>query len=356
MIVLGIETSCDETAAAVVANGCEVLASVVYSQVDAHRPHGGVVPEIASRAHAERLPDIVAQAMKQAGIPWNRLDAVAVTYGPGLASSLLVGLAGAKALALRCGIGLIGVNHLEAHLWSVFLGPRAPQPESMLPARALVVSGGHTCLLRVDRDTTYHCIGRTLDDAAGEAFDKGAVLLGLGYPGGPAIERAARDGNPKTIRFPRGLQRRSRGRGCRLRLDFSFSGLKTALLYYLRDHNLCRDTMAEQQRADIAASFQEAIVDVLARNTMSGLDDEKGILLAGGVALNNSLRSRLAVAADCEGRCLVAAAPEYCADNAAMIAALAGRGGGQRVVLSSELDAQPGLPLECGRLWRLASC
>ncbi len=352
MIVLGIETSCDETAGAVVEDGRRVLASVVYSQVAAHRPHGGVVPEIASRAHTERLPEVISSAMRQAAIPWRRLDAVAVTYGPGLASSLLVGLAGAKALALRCGIGLIGVHHLEAHLMSVFIDRHVPAFDDLLPARALVVSGGHTCLLRVERDGAYRCIGRTLDDAAGEAFDKGAVLLGLGYPGGPAIERAARGGNPRAIPFPRGLQRRRRTPdGQDHRYDFSFSGLKTALLYHLRDRRPSAGADAERQRADIAASYQEAIVDVLVRKTMTGLNDERAILMAGGVALNSCLRERMTAAADRQGIRFLAATPDYCADNAAMIAALAGCGGGIRVCTAGDLDAQPSLALERGRLW-----
>lgn len=352
MIVLGIETSCDETAAALVEDGRRVLASVVYSQVAAHRPHGGVVPEIASREHTERLPDVVSETMRRAAIPWSRLDAVAVTYGPGLASSLLVGLAGAKALALRCGIDLIGVHHLEAHVNAVFLGDRAPADETMLPARALVVSGGHTSLLRVARDGTYRCIGRTLDDAAGEAFDKGAVLLGLGYPGGPAIETAARGGNPRAVAFPRGLQRKGRkGNAGELRYDFSFSGLKTALLYYLRDQPRRTGALTERQQADIAASYQEAIVDVLVSKTMAGLDDERAVLMAGGVALNGRLREAMMEAAGRRGIACQVAAPDYCADNAAMIAALAGRGGGHRAEAAAELDAQPSLVFDHGRLW-----
>ncbi len=351
MIVLGIETSCDETAGALVEDGRRVMASVVYSQVAAHRPHGGVVPEIASREHAARLPDVVAETLRQAAIPWSRIDAVAVTYGPGLASSLLVGLAGAKALALRCGIELIGVHHLEAHLISVFLDRRAPTAETLLPARALIVSGGHTSLLRVERNGTYRCLGRTRDDAAGEAFDKGAVLLELGYPGGPAIEKAARGGNPRAVPFPRGLQRRRRmADGRDSRYDFSFSGLKTALLYYLRDQSQ-KVAATERQRADIAASYQEAIVDVLVSKTMTGLQDERAVLMAGGVALNGRLREAMAGAAARQGVRCIAPPAVYCADNAAMIAALAGRGGGRRVDAVGELDAQPSLIFERGRLW-----
>lgn len=353
MIVLGIETSCDETAAAVVRNGRDVRASVVHSQVAAHRPHGGVVPEIACREHAERLPDVVAEAMRQARLTWEDLDAVAVTYGPGLASSLLVGLAGAKALALRCKLELVGIHHLEAHLYSVFLDPATPSPYALLPARALVVSGGHTCLLRVERDGSYRCIGRTRDDAAGEAFDKGAVLLGLGYPGGPAIEAAAKAGDPNAVRFPRGLQRRQTSpEGDDWRFDFSFSGLKTALLYHLRDNPPhATGMLAKQQRADLAASYQEAIVDVLVRKTLTGLSDERTVWLAGGVSLNGRLREHLAAEAALHGVRLVAAAPAYGGDNAAMIAALAGMGSGRRQVQSRDLDAEPSLPFDAGRLW-----
>ncbi len=352
MIVLGIETSCDETAAAVVEDGRHVLSSVVYSQVAAHRPHGGVVPEIASREHVIRLPAVVDEAMQQAGMTWGRLDAVAVTKGPGLASSLLVGLAGAKALALRCGIACIGIHHLEAHLASVFLGPDAPEPVTVLPARALVVSGGHTCLLRLTADGAYRCIGRTLDDAAGEAFDKGAVMLNLGYPGGPAIETAAQGGNPKAVRFPRGLERRdARYEGRDARFDFSFSGLKTALRYQVRDGRPLSGPEALHQQADWAASFQEAIVDILVRKTMLGLNDERAVLLAGGVSLNTALRERLDAAAAAHGVRALMAAPAYCGDNAAMIAALAGLGGGAPVAQSCRLDAEPGLEFESGRLW-----
>lgn len=349
MIVLGIETSCDDTAAALVADGPEVLSSVTYSQVGAHRPYGGVVPEIASREHVEQLPGVVDRAVRQAGLAWEAIDVVAVTYGPGLASSLLIGLAGAKALALRCGFELVGINHLEAHLGSVFLGANALPPETFLPARALVVSGGHTCLLRVERDGSYRCLGRTLDDAAGEAFDKGSVILGLGYPGGPAIERLAREGNALAVRFPRGLRRHSPGPGSR-RFDFSFSGLKTALLYHLRDNPLAADDDI-RRRADIAASYQEAIVDVLVGKALSGLHDERSVLLAGGVALNACLRARLKDTAERRGITVLAAEPEYCGDNAAMIAALALGGGGLRGVGPGELDAEPCLSFDAGRLW-----
>jgi N6-L-threonylcarbamoyladenine synthase len=318
--VLGIETSCDETAAAVVRDGRDILANVVFSQVAAHQPYGGVVPEIASRQHVEHLPVVLAAAMREAHVAWPAIDAVAVTYGPGLATSLLVGLAAAKGLALRLNKPLIGINHLEAHLYSIFLGSAAPVPAAACPFLALIISGGHTCIVRVEAPGRYRLLGRTMDDAAGEAFDKGANLLGLGYPGGPAIDKLARSGNPQAVRFPRGFQRKAHARiaGLDPNLCFSFSGLKTALRYYLRE-----PAAQATAPADVAASYQEAIVDTLVERLADALRNEKALAAVGGVSLNGRLRQKLAVLAARRGVPLFLAAPALCTDNAAMIAGLA---------------------------------
>ncbi|MBI2437220.1 MAG: tRNA (adenosine(37)-N6)-threonylcarbamoyltransferase complex transferase subunit TsaD [Lentisphaerae bacterium] len=345
MNVLGIETSCDETAAAVVGDGRRVRSSVVFSQADLHRPHGGVVPEIAARDHVQRLPLIVEQALEQSGLEWSQLEAVAATYGPGLASSLLVGLSAAKALALRLNIPLIGVNHLEAHLYSVFLTPGAPRYERACPLVALIVSGGHTCLLRVDAPGHYRRLGQTIDDAAGEAFDKGAKLLGLEYPGGPAIDRLGAQGLSGRIAFPQTRVRQSVFTG-RLAPDlcFSFSGLKTALLYYLREHP---EAVHDPLQKDVAAGFQEAILSALVRGTEHALQRERvqTLVVAGGVALNSRLRAKLLeLAASLDVRVLLPGAA-YCADNAAMVAGLASSGQGVTGKEAWALDACPNLEL-----------
>lgn len=323
MNILGLETSCDETAAAVVRDGHEVLSNIVYTQIAHHRPYGGVVPEIASRQHVEHLPDVIAEAMAQSGIGWSNLDAIAVTHGPGLASSLLVGLAAAKGLALRLNIPLIGINHLEAHIYSAFIGPDRIDPQALGPFLALIVSGGHTSFVKVEALGRYRLIGRTVDDAAGEAFDKGANLLKLGYPGGPAIDKAAREGNPAMVTFPRGFVHRLPGRitGLEPKYCVSFSGLKTALLYYLRQHPLGPDPAAEVP--DLAASYQEAIVDTLIQRAARATDDSKILAVVGGVSLNRRLREKLAIMAGKRRARLILAAPKYCTDNAAMVAGLA---------------------------------
>ena len=239
MIVLGIETSCDETSAALVRAGREVLSQVIFSQVALHRPYGGVVPEIASRNHVEKIMPVISEARAQAGLDWDRIDRIAVTSGPGLASALMIGVAAAKSLSLRLQRPLVAINHIEAHLYSAFLDPAAPDPAAACPLLVLIVSGGHTCLVRMSKPGVYRLIGQTIDDAAGEAFDKGANLLGLGYPGGPAIDRAAQNGNTQAIRFPRGLTRRPHHHDpTHDLLCLSFSGLKTSLLYHLKDHPL----------------------------------------------------------------------------------------------------------------------
>ena len=345
MNVLGIETSCDETATAVVVDDGTVLSSAVFSQVALHRPHGGVVPEIASRQHVEQLPRMLDEALEQSGLEWSRLQAVAVTYGPGLASSLLVGLSAAKALALRLNIPLIGINHLEAHLYSVFLTRDAPRYESVCPLVALIVSGGHTCLVRVDAPGQYRRLGQTIDDAAGEAFDKGAKLLGLEYPGGPVIDRVSALGNAGRIAFPRTRVRKSNFTGgLAPALCFSFSGLKTSLLYYLRDHP---EAVRKPVLEDVAAGYQEAIVDVLVRGVQRALQCERvqTLVVAGGVSLNRRLRARLLeMAAALKIRVLLPA-PKYCADNAAMVAGLAGIGQGITGEAAWSLDACPNLEI-----------
>jgi N6-L-threonylcarbamoyladenine synthase len=376
MTILGIETSCDETAAAVVRNGREVLSSVVYSQVPLHQPYGGVVPEIASRSHVEKLPGVMLEAVRSAGCGTRRpepgtrdpapgilvpdagprapdaefgaIDAIAVTYGPGLASSLIVGLAAAKGLALRLNRPLIGINHIEAHIHSVFLSPGAPGPEETYPLLALVVSGGHSLLVDTPRPGAYRVIGQTLDDAAGEAFDKAAQLLGLGYPGGPAIDRASRQAVPRAdLVFPQGRVRAGHHRvsgDLRPELCVSFSGLKTALMYHLRTHPAAG---AEEVNA-IAASYQEAIVSALADRCDRALrgGPYRCLAVGGGVSLNARLRVRLQEVADCRSVRLLLAEPKYCGDNAAMIAALAGSGCGVRGPAALALDAVPSLTLE----------
>jgi len=303
-LILGIETSCDETAAAVVAFGEDVLSSVVSSQVDLHARFGGVVPEIASRAHLELLIPVVAQAMVEAGVSGADLDAVAVTHGPGLIGALLVGLSGAKGLALAWDLPLIGVNHLEAHLYAAQL----EHGRIAFPQMVLLVSGGHTQLVAVAAPGEYELVGGTVDDAAGEAFDKVARFLGLGYPGGPAIEEIARSGDPQAIDFPRAMVHSG--------FDFSFSGLKTAVINHVRRY-------PEAATEDVAASFQAAAVDVLALKLERAAAeyDVASVALAGGVAANTPLRQRVALDAELAGLGCSLPGRTYCTDNAAMVAA-----------------------------------
>ena len=303
-LILGIETSCDETAAALVMGGRDVVSSVVSSQVDLHAAYGGVVPEIASRAHLELLNPVIAAAVVEAGVTESRIDAVACTVGPGLIGALLVGVAGAKALALTWGVPFVAVNHLEAHLYAAFL----EEPDLELPFVALLVSGGHTMLIEMVDHGRYRLLGQTIDDAAGEAFDKVARFLGLGYPGGPAIDRAAVHGDPAAIAFPRAMLHDG--------LDFSFSGLKTAVVNHVRAHP---DVSTEH----VAASFQQAVVDVLVHKATTAAREvrAKGLVLGGGVAANSLLRMQALEACERDGlRCLLPS-PAMCTDNAAMIAA-----------------------------------
>jgi N6-L-threonylcarbamoyladenine synthase len=331
--VLGIETSCDETAVAVVEDGLKVMSNVLASQHDIHARFGGVVPELASRAHVERLNPMMDLALKEAGMGWSEVDAVAVTRGPGLVGALLVGLATAKAVALARGVPLVGVNHLEGHIYANFLGHGPPVP----PYIVLIVSGGHTLLVHMPEEHRYEVLGQTLDDAAGEAFDKIARFLGLGFPGGPELDRLATEGDPGAVAFPRAMA----GSGD---YDFSLSGLKTAVIRHVR---------AEQQAGrepavpDLAASFQEAVVDVQVQKTMAAAA-EKGVstvLLGGGVVANTRLRQRMDEEADRNGLTLHYPSLDLCTDNAAMIAS-AGYFRLQRGERSGfEIGADPGLSL-----------
>ncbi|OQX66272.1 MAG: tRNA (adenosine(37)-N6)-threonylcarbamoyltransferase complex transferase subunit TsaD [Desulfococcus sp. 4484_242] len=313
MITLGIDTSCDDTSAGVVRDGRTVLSSVVHSQVQIHHPHGGVVPELASREHIRNIMPVVEAALSKAGIQLNRLDGIAVTIGPGLVGALLVGLYYAKSLSYVSGVPLTGVNHLEGHILSIFLEEDAPP----FPFVALTVSGGHTSIYHVGGYGRYMLMGQTLDDAAGEAFDKVAKISGLGYPGGVAIENMAGSGVPK-IPFPRAYMEKDS-------LDFSFSGLKTAVALYMKQWRSDRDKgEPDITLADIAASFQEAVVDVLVDKVMAARKrtSATAIVLAGGVACNQRLRERLSQAAAREGVRVYFPRPAYCTDNGAMIAAV----------------------------------
>ena len=303
-VVLGIETSCDETAAACVMGGVDVLSSVVSSQIDLHAQFGGVVPEIASRAHVELMVPVIARAVVEAGIEDARIDAVAATVGPGLIGALLVGVSTAKALALVWDVPFVAVNHLEAHLYAALL----EDPQLELPLVVLLVSGGHTMLVSMEDHGRYRLLGQTIDDAAGEAFDKVARYLGLGYPGGPAIDRDARLGDPEAIHFPRALLDDG--------LDFSFSGLKTSVVNHVRRH-------PEVETSDVAASFQQAVVDVLVTKASraAAAVGSKAIALGGGVAANTLLREQLLRACDDAGLRAFLPSPSMCTDNAAMIAA-----------------------------------
>ena len=303
-VVLGIETSCDETAAAVVMGPHDVVSSVVSTQVDLHAQYGGVVPEIASRAHLEALNPVIARAIVEAGIDERRIDAVAATVGPGLIGALLVGVSAAKALALTWDVPFIGVNHMEAHLYAAFL----EEPDLELPMMVLLVSGGHTWFVEMRDHGRYRLLGGTIDDAAGEAFDKVARYLGLGYPGGPAIDALARQGDPDAVAFPRAMLHDG--------LDVSFSGLKTAVVNHVRKH-------PDVSSADVAASFQAAVVDVLVAKARRAAEamGARAMALGGGVAANTLLRERFAAAGVADGRRTFLPSRAMCTDNAAMIAA-----------------------------------
>ncbi len=309
MIILGIETSCDETAAAVVIDGTQILSSVVSSQIDVHHPYGGVVPELASRKHMEAIVPVVNKALRSSSINSKQLDAIAVTQGPGLVGALLVGFCFAKSFAFALDVPWIGVNHLEGHINSVFLEENPPP----FPFVALLASGGHTSIYHVTSHTGFDLVGQTRDDAAGEAFDKVSKMLGLGYPGGDVIDRLANKGDPENIVFPRPFLNKSP-------FDFSFSGLKTAVRRYIQKN---MDTY-QQQIPDIVAGFQESVVDVLSSKVVhaamaKGCDH---IAIVGGVAANNRLREKVRQEADRKGLTIHIPSVELCGDNAAMIAAI----------------------------------
>lgn len=308
VIILGIETSCDETSAAVLANGTDLKSHIISSQIGTHQKYGGVVPEIASREHCLHISQVVAEALGQAGMRFKDLSAVAVTYGPGLVGSLLVGVSAAKAMAYAADIPLIGVNHLEGHVYANFL----EHPDLRFPLLALLASGGHTNLIIFKGHLDYEVIGRTRDDAAGEAFDKVARALGFGYPGGPNIQKAAFEGNAAAFDFPKAMLETGS-------FDFSFSGLKSSVLNTLNSARMKGEVL---NTADLAASFLAAVVEVLVQKTLRALEKYpvKTLALAGGVAANSNLRQALQQELDHRGISFVYPSPVYCTDNGAMIA------------------------------------
>lgn len=332
-IILAIESSCDETAAAVVVNGREVLSNVIATQIETHKAYGGVVPEVASRMHIESVDEVVKRALKEADVTLDQIDAVGVTYGPGLVGALLVGLQYAKGLAYSSKKPLIGVNHIEGHICANYIEHKDLKP----PFVSLVVSGGHTFIVHVKDYGVYDVIGQTRDDAAGEAYDKIARALGLGYPGGPKIDKLAKEGNGDAIKFPRAnFQDNS--------LDFSFSGLKSSVLNYL---NKCKMQDIEVNKADVAASFQKALIDVLKQNVIKTCEvkNVKKIAIAGGVASNSSLRETLIDAAKEKGIEVLFPNPILCTDNAAMIGSAAYFNYEKGNVSSFNLNAKPNLKL-----------
>ena len=366
MLVLGIDTSCDETAASIVESGRKVLSNVVFSSLKLHKKFGGIVPEIACRAHVESIIYVVKQALDEAKVTLKNIDLIAVTYGPGLVGALLVGISVAKSFCLAYNIRLVGVNHLEAHLDINFINSKIPHS----PFIGLVVSGGHTSLI-YGNNGRYKLLGRTRDDAAGEAFDKVAKILGLGYPGGPFIERLSKDGDPARIKFPRCFLKKDS-------LDFSFSGIKTAVLYYVRDHidrgascvvrcapgktkldfkekrdfktlkRATRHALRTTKVADIAASFQEAIVDTLTAKALLACRIKKvdRIVIGGGVAANSRFRQKMTVAADKSGIMTYWPPKEFCTDNAVMVAGLGYKHYKRNKRFDLSLTAAPNLKFE----------
>ena len=305
--ILSIESSCDETAAAIVVDGREVKSNIIYSQIELHKLYGGVVPEIASRKHVEKVNQVIRAAIEEANVTWDDIDAVAVTYGPGLVGALLVGVSAAKAVAYAKKKPLVGVHHIEGHIAANYI----EHPDLEPPFMCMVASGGHSHLVYVKDYTTFEIVGRTRDDAAGEAFDKVARAIGLGYPGGPKIDKLAKEGNKEAIHFPRAFMEDAP-------YDFSFSGLKSAVLNYL---NGCEMKHQEIIRADVAASFQQAVVDVLTDNSVRAAKAYgcKKLALAGGVASNSSLRENMQRVASEQGLQFYYPSPIFCTDNAAMI-------------------------------------
>lgn len=331
--ILAIETSCDETAAAVVRNGREVLSNIISSQIDLHTLYGGVVPEIASRKHIEKINQVAGEALREAGRKLSDMDAIAVTYGPGLVGALLVGVSAAKAISFASGIPLIGVHHIEGHISANYIENKELEP----PFVCLVVSGGHSHLVVVRDYGEYEILGRTRDDAAGEAFDKVARAIGLGYPGGPKIDKVSKEGNPEAISFPRAKVGDSD-------YDFSFSGLKSAVLNYL---NSCEMKGIAICQADVAASFQKAVVDVLVEHSIHAVAETgmKKFAIAGGVASNSALRSALEKECQKQGIAFYHPSPILCTDNAAMIGAAAYYEYQRGVRHGYDLNAVPNLKL-----------
>ena len=331
--ILAIESSCDETSAAVVVNGREVLSNIIASQIDTHKKFGGVVPEVASRMHIEVVSGVVQEALEEAGVILEQIDAIGVTYGPGLVGALLVGLQFAKGLAFSTKKPLVGDNHVEGHICANYIQHKDLKP----PFVSLVVSGGHTFIVHVKDYGVYEVIGQTRDDAAGEAYDKVARALGLGYPGGPKIDKLAREGNPDAIAFPKAnFHDKS--------LDFSFSGVKSAVLNYL---NKAKMQNVEVNKADVAASFQKAVIEVLKDNVMETCKSRnvKKIAIAGGVASNSALRETIMNAASKKGIEVLFPAPVLCTDNAAMIGSAAYFNLVNGKISDLNLNAKPNLKL-----------
>lgn len=333
ILILGIESSCDETAAAVVKNGREVLSGVINTQIAIHKQFGGVVPEVASRRHIEVIDDVIDEALKQADVTFEDIDAVAVTYGPGLVGALLVGVSTAKSLAYALKKPLVPVNHIKGHIMANFVAHKELEP----PFVCLVASGGHSHIVEVNSYSDLKILARTRDDAAGEAFDKIARVLGLGYPGGPLIDELAKQGDKKAVEFPRVKMAGDS-------LDFSFSGVKTAVINYL--HKI-EQNGEEYKKADIAASFQEAVVEALCTHTIEAAKrtGNKTVALAGGVASNSALRAKMTEYADKYGMKVVYPEPILCTDNAVMIACAGYYGYLEKNFADMTLNAQPNLSL-----------
>jgi N6-L-threonylcarbamoyladenine synthase len=333
ILILAIESSCDETAAAVVKNGREVLSNIISSQIELHKLYGGVVPEIASRKHIEKINQVIEEALSVAHVTLKDIDAIGVTYGPGLVGALLVGVAAAKAISFATGIPLVGVHHIEGHISANYIEHKELEP----PFMSLVVSGGHTHLVKVQDYGVYEILGRTRDDAAGEAFDKVARAIGLGYPGGPKIDKVAKEGNPQAIAFPRAKVEGSL-------YDFSFSGLKSAVLNYL---NSCEMKGEAYVQADVAASFQKAVTDVLVEHSIAAVKEQgfQKFAMAGGVASNSALRAAMDAACKDAGIELYYPSPIFCTDNAAMIGAAAYYEFRNGVRSGLDLNAVPNLKL-----------
>lgn len=333
-LILGIETSCDETAAAVVRNGREILSNVISSQIELHKLYGGVVPEIASRKHIEKINQVITEALSNANVTLDDIDAIGVTYGPGLVGALLVGVAEAKAISYAKNIDLVGVHHISGHISANYI----EHPDLEPPFMCLVVSGGHTHLIKVKDYGKYEIIGRTRDDAAGEAFDKVARAIGLGYPGGPKIDKLSKEGNPDAIKFPRAHIEDNE-------YDFSFSGVKSAVLNYI---NSCQMKNVEINKADIAASFQKAVVEVLVNSAVHAAKNYNmdKLAIAGGVASNNELRNAMKAACEENNLIFYHPSPIFCTDNAAMIGVAAYYEYRNGVRHGLDLNAVPNLKFE----------